>query len=486
MSFAQKISTGRPPSLEPTLFSPDSKFFFHILGTQVQVIATATGAVRSVLSGHNDVVTSVILNPVNKFQVYTSSFDGTIRLWDYQEAIMLKKLSVGQKIKMMVMSPLKPIFYLLVASSVRHPTTRAYTEELVSVHASKLRKDIMLTLRDTVCMTLAPDGKSLAVVTRSSFMIYDLFEHSFERFFHPRPLTCLAFHPTEPMVATGDCWGHLTLWYLASRQSVPAIAPVTDPATGKVSAPLPPGVRLQHTKIVRTTGDQPLAIGAAPKQTDEHWHSDQVGGICFSPGGEMVLTVGTEGVLVMWQLATMQRSFLPRLGAPLATVSASPDGIYYALCTRENAVLMVHVPTNSPKYEVAALKLGKEKLLTGLVRDPFTGQLAINSRPGAVQFFDPATNSHVRDLVVVGTNVVATGDYAAARHRVEHVAFLKPTGDVPPVMVTLTRRSDPMLRFREELSLKFWEWNGAQYVQNTCVEVPTITSIACHPTAPWS
>lgn len=41
-----------------------------------------------------------------------------------------------------------------------------------------------------------------------------------------------------------------------------------------------------------------------------------------------------QGVLVLWQLATMQRSFLPRLGSRLVSVSASPDGLLYTVGAR--------------------------------------------------------------------------------------------------------------------------------------------------------
>lgn len=74
----------------------------------------ATGAVVKVLSqspaagGHRNKITRVILNPKNHLQLYTASLDGTIKLWDYNDDILLKTYNVNAPIEHMVMSSETP------------------------------------------------------------------------------------------------------------------------------------------------------------------------------------------------------------------------------------------------------------------------------------------------------------------------------------------------------------------------------------------
>jgi NET1-associated nuclear protein 1 (U3 small nucleolar RNA-associated protein 17) len=74
----------------------------------------ATGAVVKILSqlttagGHENKVTRVILNPKNPMQLYSASLDGTIKLWDYNDDILLKTFTINKPIQHMVMSDKLP------------------------------------------------------------------------------------------------------------------------------------------------------------------------------------------------------------------------------------------------------------------------------------------------------------------------------------------------------------------------------------------
>lgn len=83
----------------------------------------ATGAVVKVLSqshhdgGHSDKITRVILNPKNHLQLYTASLDGTIKLWDYNDDILLKTYSIKAPIQHMVISPANPGYAYIIVKS---------------------------------------------------------------------------------------------------------------------------------------------------------------------------------------------------------------------------------------------------------------------------------------------------------------------------------------------------------------------------------
>ena len=66
------------------------RLLFVCTGNDVRVVSVHTGQTVRVLSAHTQPVTSVASNPSNPLQVYTAGLDGFVRLWDYDDAVVLK------------------------------------------------------------------------------------------------------------------------------------------------------------------------------------------------------------------------------------------------------------------------------------------------------------------------------------------------------------------------------------------------------------
>ena len=111
----------------------------------------------------------------------------------------------------------------------------------------------------------------------------------FTKYVSPDRLTCLAFHPLEDYFASGDDKGVVRLWYCLNDD-------------------LPVNVR----DVEKRTETRPL-----------HWHAHAVSSITFSRNGAYLLSGGEEAVLVIWQLHTGRKDFIPRVGAPISTVSVT-------------------------------------------------------------------------------------------------------------------------------------------------------------------
>lgn len=113
----------------------------------------------------------------------------------------------------------------------------------------------------------------------------------------PNTLTCLAFHPSDELFATGDTDGIIRLWYcLDPRRTV---------------------ARRGGYRVDRRTTNAPTTV--------MHWHAHPVGGVAFSPNGAYLLSGGEESVLVIWQLQNSHREFVPRLGSPIQHVVIMPQ-----------------------------------------------------------------------------------------------------------------------------------------------------------------
>lgn len=83
-------------------------------------------------------------------------------------------------------------------------------------------------------------------------------------------ITCLACHPVEQSIAVGNDQGRIALFNAV-------------------------------------TSDKPV-------QATYHWHAHAVSSVIFNSDGTYMLSGGLEAVLVIWQLESGVKRFLPRLG----------------------------------------------------------------------------------------------------------------------------------------------------------------------------
>jgi NET1-associated nuclear protein 1 (U3 small nucleolar RNA-associated protein 17) len=47
---------------------------------------------------HTDLITSILLSPENAFQLVTGSLDGTIKVWDFMDGVLLQTIVLAQPI----------------------------------------------------------------------------------------------------------------------------------------------------------------------------------------------------------------------------------------------------------------------------------------------------------------------------------------------------------------------------------------------------
>ena len=115
----------------------------------------------------------------------------------------------------------------------------------------------------------------------------------FTKYVSPEKLSCLAFHPSEEYFATGDEKGTIRLWYcLNDRIALNAVG-----------------------------------VEKKAQTTTLHWHAHSVSSLSFTPNGAYLLSGGEEAVLVVWQLHTGKKEFVPRVGAPINSVSISTSPV---------------------------------------------------------------------------------------------------------------------------------------------------------------
>ncbi|XP_018576979.1 WD repeat-containing protein 75 [Anoplophora glabripennis] len=243
-----------------------------------------------------------------------------------------------------------------------------------------------------------------------------------------RSFTCIACHPTDEIVLSGDSSGRAIVWRNIFGNKVKSVF---------------------------------------------HWHTLPVRALCFSTAGSYFYSGGEECVLVKWQLDDEnEKKFLPRLAAEIEHISLATNNVYTAVATRDNAVRIVDNQMNQVNV-IQHLVLG-EQHESGIIYDPRTKALVMNGNPGHVQFYSPNDGSLLYSVDVVGRNRITN----------ERGVIMENT-DVTKVAIsknglwlgTVEERRDKV--YNSEIRLKFWKFNSEmqKFELNTSVEYPHDKSV---------
>ena len=100
-----------------------------------------------------------------------------------------------------------------------------------------------------------------------------------------------------------------------------------------------------------------------PPNTIKHWHRDAVGSVKWSKDGNYLISGGAETTLVLWQLDTGARNFLPHLSSPIDSIVVSPSGTSYAVRLADNSCLVISTQELKPATHVPGVLLPSQAVL---------------------------------------------------------------------------------------------------------------------------
>jgi NET1-associated nuclear protein 1 (U3 small nucleolar RNA-associated protein 17) len=99
--------------------------------------------------------------------------------------------------------------------------------------------------------------------------------------------------------------------------------------------------------------------------TTLHWHAHAVSSLAFTPNGAYLLSGGEEAVLVIWQIHSGKKEFVPRVGAPIQSISVSDPqdasgsrAQEYLLGLSDGTLAFVKADLLKVHRTIARLKLG--------------------------------------------------------------------------------------------------------------------------------
>ncbi|KAH7961277.1 hypothetical protein HPB52_006407 [Rhipicephalus sanguineus] len=234
--------------------------------------------------------------------------------------------------------------------------------------------------------------------------------------------TCVACHPTEASLATGDTLGRITIWQ-----------------------------GLKETKPVRSI---------------HHWHTLPVCDLAYTASGSFLLSGGGECVLVKWSLPSGGKQFLPRMGLPIRHIATSPDATLILTAHTDNCLRLVSSQMNVVR-QVQGLALSQGSARELLFHDPRSSSLLLRGMPGHLQFYQPHEDKQLFCLDVVGQNYMTQEREGGIVNTEVVLAAL-----ADDWLVTVEHWADDSLG--PETRLKFWHFDHTlqNFVLDTSVYAP--------------
>ncbi|GAY37175.1 hypothetical protein CUMW_027030 [Citrus unshiu] len=498
------IRGGRSYVSSPPAISNDVKRLLVCTSNTVSIFSTSTGLQISSLEGHKAPVTTVIVvpasTPATKILSYcwTASLDGTIKYWDFSVPELLKTIDVKFSIFSMVIPSLlrqpaqsdeKPpkLFAYLSVEDTRE-TTKSHKKEprpntmngricKCNLTESRLAGGVTLAeMKEPQVITISSSGKYFGIRKQRKLLIWKVPDVEAERvvmrkitLHHTKKLTVLAFHPTQRIVAAGDVTGRILIWRGFGDRTF---------ATNDKKMNLNLMNNEEERPGVRDNDDADLC-------TTWHWHPSEVSLLIFSSDGAYLYSGGKEGVLVVWQLDTGKKKFLPRIGSPLLYFTESPDPSLSSISCADNQVHLLKMPSMEILRSISGIKLPcpLPEEYKGLCRDiAFNhdgGLVALRAENYCIQFYSLLDDRGISEVQVCERNHQPGDDVTVV---VTLVALSQDGSLMSTVDIKLAEEGIGSL-----VCLKFWvsETQNKEFTLSTIVYEPHrdagISAVAFHP-----
>lgn len=429
--------------------SASSRFVATASGRSIKVFSTASGKLLQEHFHHDYKVVGVQRASAKKDEFVSCDEEGTVCFWSIQSE-EAQKFNLGTSshrqarvVSFTLFGKDRQLLLLVQNKGCKIGHLLCFAVPYSSKPPTFLAKDVELGVNKVVVSVTEHIAfiscKGLIILTASTKS-----RKKRERIRHmvgERPLTCLASHPSQDVLASGDVSGRIVLWY-------------------------------------KFTSTQPIRM-------ELHWHEMPTADLTFSALGSELYSGGSENVLVKWHLISQKRYFLPRLGLPIKFIATDRKNNLVITAHLDNALSVISAKDFKRQGIIQGLSMNTDSgdsFPAGLTYDPLTRSLILNGRTGHVQFYDPHHSRQLHHLDITMSNY-----YSQERHKqiqnteVEHVAISKDGLR----LATAEFRQD--LEVSVEIRLKFWHFKeeDQSWYLNTSVDLPhqkRISAITFQPT----
>jgi len=433
-------------------------------------------------------------------------------LWDLNDASIARTTNIGEPLESMAIVDNVAIFSCRWRNGAAGRILRLPLTPLSQATLDKARGKVseprMLSGGGSNSHIVATLDRHRALVwsTNDGFVAGPLALH------HTKAITCVAVSPDGDRVAAGDVTGRIIIWHNVKSAVESMLASkkknVVDNNNGIG------GVAVSANDDNDDDDDEGIDTGLVhkdPPATTVHWHAHGVGCLAFSQDGLFLLSGGQEAVLVVWEVGSGRRTYLPRLGGPLVGLCTCPsEPSKYALRQADNTLRIVNVAVMRVEASIHGLRpTPKAPEQPPLAMQPGTGHAVVAGSHSLLQWYDVITDAHIDKLQLSHRNIVSLTDSDAAALGGVYGAPAEPAVCAAAfnrdgsIMATLETRPTAGADGATAYLLKFWDKTpsreyGFPYSLNTLVDEPhksakskpgqssgvadAVTSLAFHPT----
>ena len=405
-------------------------------------------------------ITQIIVNPLKPdCQIISCSVDGSLNVWDWKTGDQVKGFRTKHAMHSMMIKSFDAsagsIDLLIVSLRLKGPlgcnlpdprklfnycgqlTTSLI--ELVkldfSTGAFKIRQ--VLKARGLTRLAMNQSGSEMIFNSREEINFCKFGDNDefnvYRTIKHTSAITRLQFHPKEPCLILSDRHGQIVMWYCLD-------------ATAEAQGP----------------------------QRTLHWHANEVTDLAFTSNGQYLLSGGEEAVMVLWQIESGLRQYLPRLGDPIHYICVSGDDRWAAVSTKDNVIHLVSLTSGSTLTVSKSIR-GCITSAGAMVKTSADGStLLLPGNPGTLQVYDPVKDC-VESFLEVAPQNRPTGFNTGSSQKNRKVLEIAKTAVSPcgKWMVTLEQRSSRKVQKTILTArLKFWGRQNDTWTLLSIVERP--------------
>lgn len=329
MDLQVDLISGRCHRASPLLLDThDPPLVIYAATSRIHVVSLKSGQLIAVYTKHRSPV--VKLRSEDQAIISSISEDGYVSIWNVDSLQEMESMKITFPVFDWISITSKPNTISIVTkrSLIQNKdeapitTPQRETDDYVFMQYDTMNNEMINPLcalhypSHCIARLTTPDEYMIAV-NRKSINIFAIEnDHRIQIKTELNNMNCVAVNSSKHMLATGHGNGAITLWYEVHSwlNSLP-LSSFTSHFVRPKSKPV-------HTVL--------------------HWHAIPLNTLCFNPDGNFLCSGGEEGVLVQWHLNdSHKKTFLPRLGAPIASSRSSQSSNFTAISTTDNCIRII-------------------------------------------------------------------------------------------------------------------------------------------------
>ena len=420
-----------PPSACLAL-SPDGSTVACARANVLQVFSVSSCQLLQEIQCHTDSITAVRYVGSSLLSV---GMDGLVCIWDDAMAAsepqtfrlqhpVLSSFTCGRR----------DAIFLVVAKKFEAGSSVPASCAVYSLNVNKggvIRK--LFKCRGICEIHGSADGSLLAITNRRRIIAVDCKGEVLARGSHTRALSTLVCDRSGKFFVAGDDRGELITYTLNGA--------ILQPSSGRM-----------------------------------HWHAHAVSSLCLNQDCTQLFSTCEEGVLVVWQLHSLQRNFLPRLGAAVTCMDSIASGAVAVLLS-DASIRVIDPSSLTVTATIRRIYEGAVQQGASLCFfDASRSAVVLPGSGGTLQWFDVLQHSHIMGMDVLPRNVYSRVERRALPQKQLTHCVWDSSG---LSMATCERSSGDVKCGSGEGRLRFWHWQGGAFVLNSVADLPPSQKILC-------